>query len=69
LAGDLMDQNVRKWLAEGFMSGQNANKLLNTYSAGILTDAQISKLAPYQRNLLAQSMRNYFMPTDQNAGY
>jgi hypothetical protein len=71
LAGDLMDQNVRKRLAEGFMSGQNANNLLNTYAAGILTDAQISKLNPYQRNFLAQSMRNYFMPTDQypNAGY
>ena len=69
LRGDLMDQNVRRRLAEGFMSGQNANNLLNTYAAGILTDAQISKLAPYQRNLLAQSMRNYFMPTDQNAGF
>jgi hypothetical protein len=69
LTGDLMDQNVRRRLAEGFMSGQNANNLLNTYAAGILTDAQISKLAPYQRNLLAQSMRNYFMPTDQNAGF
>jgi hypothetical protein len=69
LAGDLMDQNVRKRLAEGFMSGQNANNLLNTYAAGILTDAEISKLNPYQRNFLAQSMRNYFMPTDQNAGY
>jgi len=69
LRGDLMDQNVRKRLSEGFMSGQNANNLLNTYAAGILTDAQISKLAPYQRNLLAQSMRNYFMPTDQNAGF
>ena len=71
LAGDLMDQNVRKRLVEGFMSGQNANKLLNTYSAGILTDAQISKLAPYQRNLLAQSLRNAFMSSaqDPNAGY
>ena len=69
LMGDLMDQNVRRWLSEGFMSGQNANDLLNTYSTSVLTDAQISKLNPYQRNLLAQSMRNYFMPTDQNAGY
>lgn len=71
LAGDLMDQNVRKRLVEGFMSGQNANKLLDTYSAGILTDAQISKLAPYQRNLLAQSLRNAFMSSaqDPNAGF
>jgi len=69
LAGDLMDQNVRKRLAESFMSGQNANDLLNTYATNILTDAQISKLSPYQRNLLAQSIRNSFMPTDQNAGY
>jgi hypothetical protein len=68
LAGDLMDQNVRKQLAEGFMSGQNANNLLNTYATDVLTDAQISKLAPYQRNLLAQSIRNYFTtPSDQNA--
>lgn len=69
LAGDLMDQNVRKRLAESFMSRQNANDLLNTYSAGILTDAQISKLAPYQRNLLAQSLRSYFTSPDQPAGY
>ena len=69
LAGDLMDQNVRKRLAESFMSGQNANNLLNTYSTGVLTDAQISMLAPYQRNLLAQSLRGYFTSPDQNAGY
>lgn len=69
LAGDLMDQNVRRRLVEGFMSGQNANKLLDTYSAGILTDAQISNLAPYQRNLLAQSLRSYFSSPDQPAGY
>jgi hypothetical protein len=68
LTGDLMDQNVRRRLSEGFMSGQNANDLLNTYATNVLTDAQISKLAPYQRNLLAQSIRNYFTtPSDQNA--
>jgi hypothetical protein len=69
LAGDLMDQNVRKRLAESFMSGQNANDLLNTFSSSMLTDAQISKLAPYQRNLLAQSLRSYFTSPDQPAGY
>jgi hypothetical protein len=69
LAGNLMDQNVRKHLAESFMSGQNANALINLHPFASMTDEQFSRLSPYQRNLLAQSIRNSLIPTDQNAGY
>lgn len=68
LAGDFMRPKVREQLAQGFLSGQNANALLDTFPRSMLIDEQISKLSPYQRNLLAQSVRNYLMSSpDQNA--
>lgn len=68
LAGDFMRPKVREQLAQGFLSGQNANALLDTFPRSMLIDEEISKLSPYQRNLLAQSVRNYLMSSpDQNA--
>lgn len=67
LTGDFMRPRIRERLAEGFLSGSGARQLLDTYPQSLLTDEQISKLAPYQRNLLAQSLRNYFTSPDANA--
>jgi hypothetical protein len=67
LTGDFMRPRIRERLAEGFLSGRGAAGLLDVYPQSILTDEQISKLAPYQRNLLAQSLRNYFTSPDANA--
>jgi hypothetical protein len=67
LTGDFMRPRIRERLAEGFLSGRGARQLLDTYPQSLLTDEQISKLAPYQRNLLAQSLRNYFTSPDANA--
>ena len=68
LAGEFMRPKIREQLAQGFLSGQNANALLETFPRSMLIDQEISKLSPYQRNLLAQSVRNYLMSSpDQNA--
>lgn len=72
LMSDLMRPKIREQLAQGFLSGQNANALLETYPRSMLTDEQVSQLSPYTRNLLAQSLRNYFMSSpapDTTSGY
>jgi hypothetical protein len=68
LTGDFMKPKIRERLAEGFMSGRSADELLNAFPQSMLTDEQISRLAPYQRNLLAQTIRNYFMSPNALAG-
>jgi hypothetical protein len=57
LAGNFMRPKISDRMAEGFMSGQNANTLLNTYSTPLMFDDVISRLPPNIRNMLAQSAR------------
>jgi hypothetical protein len=57
LAGNFMRPKISARLAEGFMPGQSANTLLNTYSTPLMFDDVISRLPPTVRNMLAQYAR------------
>ena len=60
LAGNFMRPKISARLAEGFMPGQSANALLNTYSTPLMVDDVLSRLPPNIRNMLAQSARQRF---------
>ena len=66
---EFMKPKIGEKLAEGFMGGQSANELLNTYPTSLMTDEYISRLSPAQRNALAQMLRGYSMSSNPNAGY
>lgn len=60
LAGNFMRPKISARLAEGFMPGQSANTLLNTYSTPLMVDDVLSRLPPNIRNMLVQSARQSF---------